>query len=75
MSLLRLIAPTVICASIAAPVSADITLRMTAVDKDSDGRVTTVTEYRKGLKTRTDSVTAGLTSLSTIVNIETGLSS
>ena len=72
MSLIRLIAPAVICAGIVAPVSADVTLRMTVTDKEN-GRVTGVTEYRKGLKLRTDSAGGGLSSVSTIENAETGL--
>ena len=72
MSLTRLIAPAVICAAIVAPVSADVTLRMTVTDKEN-GRVTNVTEYRKGLKLRTDSSGGGLSSVSTIENAETGL--
>ena len=47
MSVMRLIAPAVICAAVAAPVSADVTLRMTVVEREIDGRVTNVTEYRK----------------------------
>jgi uncharacterized protein DUF4412 len=73
MSVMRLIAPAVICAAVAAPVSADITLRMTMVEIDMDGRVTSVTEYRKGLKMRTDSSGDAITSNSMILNLETGL--
>jgi len=73
MSVMRVIAVAVVCAGIAAPVSADVTLRMTMVEKEIDGRVTNVTEYRKGLKMRTDSSGAAITSLSIIVNMETGL--
>ena len=72
MSLIRLIAPAVICAGIVTPVSADVTLRMTVTDKEQ-GRVTDVTEYRKGLKMRTDSSGDGLSSSSTIENAETGV--
>ena len=73
MSVMRLIAPAVICAAVAAPVSADVTLRMTMVESDFGGRVTSVTEYRKGLKMRTDSSGAAIASVSTILNLETGL--
>ena len=50
MSVMRLIGPAVICAAVAAPVSADVTLRMTMVESEIDGRLTNVTEYRKGLR-------------------------
>ena len=73
MSVMRLIASAVICAVVAAPVSADVTLRMTMVESEIDGRVTTVTEYRKGLKMRTDSSGAAIASVSMILNLETGL--
>ena len=49
MSVMRLIASAVICVAVAAPVSADVTVRMTMVESAFDGRVTSVTEYRKGL--------------------------
>lgn len=73
MSVMRLIAPAVIWAAVAAPVSADVTLRMTMVESEIDGRVTSVTEYRKGLKMRTDSSGAAIASVSMILNLETGL--
>jgi len=73
MSVMRLIAPAVICAAVATPVSADVTLRMTMVEREIDGRVTSVTEYRKGLKMRTDSSGDAIASNSTILNLETGL--
>jgi hypothetical protein len=73
MSVMRLIARTVICAAVATPVSADVTLRMTMVESEIDGRVTNVTEYRKGLKMRTDLSGAAIASVSTILNLETGL--
>lgn len=73
MSLIRLIAPAVICAALVAPVSADVTLRMTVTDKEQ-GRITALTEYRKGRKIRTDSSGGGLSTVSTIENAETGLS-
>jgi hypothetical protein len=73
MSVRRLIAPAVICAAVATPVSADVTLRMTIVESEIGGRVTSVTEYRKGLKMRTDSSGAAIASNSMIVNLETGL--
>ena len=73
MSVLRLIAPAVICAAFAAPVSADVTMRMTMLEREIDGRVTSVTEYRKGLKMRTDSSGDAITSNSMILNLETGL--
>ena len=73
MSVMRLIAPAVICAAVAAPVSADVTLRMTMVESEIDGRVTSVTEYRQGLKMWTDSSGAAIASVSMILNLETGL--
>jgi hypothetical protein len=73
MSVMRLIASAVICVAVAAPVSADVTLRMTMVESAFDGRVTSVTEYRKGLKMRTDSSGAAIASNSVILNLETGL--
>lgn len=73
MSVLRLVIPTVICASVATPVAADVTLRMTMVERAIDGRVITVTEYRKGMKMRSDSSGAAITSFSMILNAETGL--
>jgi hypothetical protein len=73
MSVMRLIAPAVICTAVAAPVSADVTLRMTMVEREIDGRVTSVTEYRKGLKMRTDSSGDSITGNSMILNLETGL--
>lgn len=73
MSVMRLIAPAFICAAVATPVSADVTLRMTMVESEIDGRVTSVTEYRKGLKMRTDSSGAAIASNSMILNLETGL--
>ena len=73
MSVMRLIAPAVICAAVAAPVSADVTLRMTVVEREIDGRVTNVTEYRKGLKMRTDSSGDTIASNSMILDLETGL--
>jgi hypothetical protein len=73
MSVMRLIAPAVICAAVAAPVFADVTLRMTMVEREIDGRVTSITDYRKGLKMRTDSSGDAITSNSIILNLETGL--
>ena len=73
MGVIRLIAPAVICAAVAAPVSADVTLRMTVVEREIDGRVTNVTEYRKGLKMRTDSSGDTIASNSMILDLETGL--
>ena len=73
MSVMRLIALAVICVAFPAPVCADITLRMTMVEREIDNRVTSVTEYRKGLKIRTDSSGAAIGSSSTIMDAETGL--
>ena len=73
MSVMRLIASAVICVAVVAPVSADVTLRMTRVESAFDGRVTSVTEFRKGLKMRTDSSGDAITSNSMILNLETGL--
>lgn len=73
MSVIRLIALALVCAATATPVSADVTLRMTMVESALDGRVTNVTEYRKGMKMRTDSSGAAIASNSMILNLETGL--
>src|SRR5688572_9265978 len=73
MSVIRLIALALVCAATATPVSADVTLRMTMVESALDGRVTSVTEYRKGMKMRTDSSGAAIASNSMILNLETGL--
>ena len=73
MRVMRLIAAAVMCAAVAAPVSADVTLQMTMIESEIDGRVTSVTEYRKGLKMRTDSSGAAIASASMIVDVETGL--
>jgi len=70
---MRVIGPPVTCPAVAAPVSADVTLQMTMVESEIDGRVTSVTEYRKGLKMRTDSSGAAIASVSMILNVETGL--
>jgi len=46
---------------------------MTVVEREIDGRVTNVTEYRKGLKMRTDSSGDTIASNSMILDLETGL--
>jgi hypothetical protein len=71
MSVIRLVAAVVICAVIATPASADVTLRLTLIETDL-GRTIDVTEYRKGLKIRTDSSGGGIASVSMIQDAGTG---
>jgi hypothetical protein len=69
MSLSRLIAAALTCAATATPASADITLQMKARGQMLGGTVAEDgTEYRKGLKLRTDSTSNGV-SMSTIVDL------
>ena len=58
--------------AIAAPAAADVTVRSRMVEQESGGRITDVTEYRKGLKIRTDSSSPGITSASVIMDLGTG---
>ena len=72
MTVIRCIAPAVICAAIATPFSADVTLHLKRTDSDVRGRVIDSTEYRKGAKVRTDSSGSSIASVSMIVDSGTG---
>ena len=72
MRVIQFVAFAVASAAMAAPVSADVTVRSRTVQEDDGRRITEVTEYRKGLKIRTDSSTPGLTSASIILDVATG---
>ena len=72
MRVIRFVASAVACAAIAAPVSADVTVRSRTVQEDNGGRIAEVTEYRKGLKMRTDSSAPGMTRASIILDVRTG---
>ena len=72
MRVLRFVAFAVTSAAVAAPVSADVTVRSRIVVEDNGPRITEVTEYRKGLKIRTDSTEPGMTSASMILDVGTG---
>ena len=72
MTVMRFIAPAVICAAIATPVSADVTLHLKLTDSDLRGSVIDSTEYRKGAKVRTDSSGSSIASVSMIVDSGTG---
>jgi hypothetical protein len=71
MSLSRLIAAALTCAATAAPASADITLQMKARGQMLGTVAADATEYRKGLKVRTDSTSNGV-STSTIIDLSKG---
>jgi hypothetical protein len=70
---IRFIAPALMCAAIATPVSADVTLRSkrTETIPDAGSRIIDTTEYRKGLRVRTD-FSGPITSNSVIVDAGTG---
>lgn len=72
----RLVASALMCATVATPVFADVTLRIRISETGAGGldRVSDVTEYRKGLKVRTDTSGPQTTSGSTIEDLETGRS-
>ena len=72
MTVIRFIASALICAAIATPVSADVTLqsKRTETNGDAGSRVIDTTEYRKGLRVRTDS-SGPITSNSVIVDAGT----
>jgi len=72
MIVFRLLAPVVMCATIATPVSADVTLRSKRIETADGVRTIDVTEYRKGLKVRTDITGDRITSMSMIVDAATG---
>ena len=73
MTVIRLIASALMCAAIATPVSADVTLRSKRTETilDAGSRVIDITEYRKGLRVRKDS-SGPITSNSVIVDAGTG---
>jgi len=73
MFVIRLLAPALMSAAIATPVSADVTLqsKRTETNGDAGSRVIDTTEYRKGVKVRTDS-SGPITSYSVIVDAGTG---
>jgi hypothetical protein len=72
MVVIRLLGPALMCAAIAAPVSADVTLRSKRTETVGGVRIIDVTEYRKGLRMRTDISGSGITSMSMIVDAATG---
>ena len=72
MTVTRLVGPALLCATIATPVSADVTLRSKLTETVDGGRTIDVTEYRKGLKVRTDFSGGAVTSMSMIVDMATG---
>ena len=72
MRLICVVASAVIGAAIPAPASADVTFRSKLVQEENGGRVTDVTEYRKGLKIRTDSSGPGMMNVSMIMDAGTG---
>ena len=71
MSIIRLIAPALVCGALATPVSADVTLQVKRITGLSGERQSEGTEYRKGLKWRMDSTYDG-GSVSTIYDLGTG---
>jgi hypothetical protein len=71
MNLSRLIAAALICAATATPASADITLQMKARGQMLGTVAEDATEYRKGLKLRTDSTSNGV-SMTTIIDLSKG---
>jgi hypothetical protein len=73
MVIIRLLAPALMSAAIATPVSADVTLqsKRTETIPDAGSRVIDTTEYRKGLRLRIDS-SGPITSNSVIVDAGTG---
>ena len=71
MSVIRLIAPALMCAAVATPVFADVTLRLKGIEGLAGDRQSEITEYRKGLKWRVDYTSNGLTS-STIQDASSG---
>jgi hypothetical protein len=72
MAVIRLLGPALMCAAIAAPVSADVTLRSKRTATVGGGMIIDVTEYRKGLRMRTDLSGSGITGMSMIVDAATG---
>jgi hypothetical protein len=70
MRAVRIIAPVLICAAIATPVSADVTLRLKGSGGLFGGQAVDSTEYHKGLKMRSDHDSGGV-SMSTIIDVGT----
>jgi hypothetical protein len=62
MSPIRLIAPALMCAAVATPVFADVTLRLKGITGLAGDQQSEITEYRKGLKWRMDHTSNGLSS-------------
>jgi hypothetical protein len=71
MTLSRLIAAALTCAATATPASADITLQMKGRGQMLGTVAEGATEYRKGMKLRTDSTSNGV-SMSTIIDLSKG---
>ena len=73
MNVIRLLAPALMTAAIATPVSADVTLhsKRTETIGDAGSRVIDTTEYRKGLRVRMDS-SGPIPTNSVIVDAGTG---
>lgn len=71
MSVLRLVPTAFVCAAIATPVSADVTLHLKGNGRVFGGDTPDSTEYRKGLTLRTDSIASGGT-VSTIHDLAAG---
>jgi hypothetical protein len=72
LTVIRLVGPALMCVAIAIPASADVTLRSTRTETVDGGRIIEVTEYRKGLRMRTDLSGGGITRMSMIVDAATG---
>ena len=72
MRVISIVAAAGIGAAVAAPASADVTLRSRIVQEDNGRQTAEVTEYRKGLKMRTDSSALGTMSVSMILDVGTG---
>lgn len=72
MTVIHLAASALVCAAIATPVSADVTLRSKRTETVDGGRTLDVTEYRKGLRVRTDVSGGRVTRMSMIVDAATG---
>jgi hypothetical protein len=76
MPFVRFLASALMWTTVATPMFADVTLRMRMTETGAGGldRVSDVTEYRKGLKVRTDMSGPQTTSGSMIMDLETGRS-
>lgn len=71
MTMSRLVAGTLVCAATATPVSADVTLRWKNSGEMLGSPTQETTEYRKGLKWRTDMTSNGV-SATTIIDLSRG---